>query len=173
MAWTEDEAKLLIGSALTASAKVMQDAGVELSTDDIIGRFTASVKVQVTQDVLWRPGARELLAELHQMGIAFVLVTMSHPMTNAVGHINNPVLVSAAVARPSYIRGMRKAESCKRCDRLSKQLWLSVGNSTEPSKEQKYKSGSGQYPVQNTCGQQEDHQYENHDAVDKGEPEPS
>lgn len=76
--WTEGQAQLLIGSALAASATVLQDAGIDMGVDEIITTLTASVQAQVTQDVLWRPGAKELLAELRQEGIPCVLVTMSH-----------------------------------------------------------------------------------------------
>ncbi|WP_245934434.1 HAD family hydrolase [Arthrobacter psychrolactophilus] len=78
VSWTEEQAKLLIGSALSNSAKVMQDAGIDMGIDDIISTLTASVQNQVTADVIWRPGAKELLAELREQCIPCVLVTMSH-----------------------------------------------------------------------------------------------
>lgn len=76
--WTEEQARNLIGNALDASARVMQEAGISMGIDEIIAMLTASVQAQVTQEALWRPGARELLAELRQQGIPCVLVTMSH-----------------------------------------------------------------------------------------------
>lgn len=83
--WTEDQAKLLIGKALPDSAKVMQDAGTLLSIDEIVHHLTNSVLDQVTREVFWRPGARELLAQLRHAGIPCVLVTMSrHPLAAEV-----------------------------------------------------------------------------------------
>jgi HAD superfamily hydrolase (TIGR01509 family) len=77
MDWTEEQATLLIGKALPDSAQVMRDAGTALPIDDIVQRLTNSVLDQVKRDVFWRPGARELLAQLRGAGVPCVLVTMS------------------------------------------------------------------------------------------------
>ncbi|MEQ7739870.1 HAD family hydrolase, partial [Escherichia coli] len=44
---------------------------------EIIDTLTAEVISSVQQQVPWRPGARELLEELHQAGVRCALVTMS------------------------------------------------------------------------------------------------
>ncbi|WP_104195695.1 HAD family phosphatase [Cryobacterium sp. M15] len=77
MDWTEDLATLLIGKALPASARIMQDAGTALPIGDIIQRLSNFVLDQVKRDVSWRPGSRKLLAQLRVAGVRSALVTMS------------------------------------------------------------------------------------------------
>jgi HAD superfamily hydrolase (TIGR01509 family) len=75
--WSHDQATQLVGQALTFSAGVLQDAGVRLGTRQIIDTLTAEVIESVQRAVPWRPGARELLDDLHQAGVRCALVTMS------------------------------------------------------------------------------------------------
>lgn len=76
--WTHDDCMLLVGSGLWASAAILQDRGVALDADAIVQRLTDSVQQQLAEHgVPWRPGARELLAELKSAGVPTALVTMS------------------------------------------------------------------------------------------------
>ncbi|MGN6440727.1 MAG: HAD family hydrolase [Arthrobacter sp.] len=75
--WSHDQAMQLVGQSLTFSAGLLQEAGVELEIREIIDTLTAQVVRSVQQQVPWRPGARELLEELHLAGIRCALVTMS------------------------------------------------------------------------------------------------
>jgi HAD superfamily hydrolase (TIGR01509 family) len=75
--WSHDQATQLVGQALTFSAGVLQEAGVRLETREIIDALTAEVIESVQRAVPWRPGARELLDDLHQAGVRCALVTMS------------------------------------------------------------------------------------------------
>ncbi|MDQ0769102.1 HAD superfamily hydrolase (TIGR01509 family) [Pseudarthrobacter defluvii] len=75
--WSHDQAMQLVGQSLTFSAGLLQEAGVELEIREIIDTLTAQVVRSVQQQVPWRPGARELLEELHQAGVRCALVTMS------------------------------------------------------------------------------------------------
>jgi HAD superfamily hydrolase (TIGR01509 family) len=75
--WSHEQAMQLVGQALTFSAGRLQDAGVALDTREIIEALTAEVIRGVQRSVPWRPGARELLDELHQAGVRCALVTMS------------------------------------------------------------------------------------------------
>ncbi|MFC4139370.1 MULTISPECIES: HAD family phosphatase [unclassified Microbacterium] len=76
--WTHEQALQLIGSGLLDSAKVFQAAGVDLEAQEIVDRLTDSVSEALrTQGVPFRPGARELLADLRAAGIRTALVTMS------------------------------------------------------------------------------------------------
>lgn len=75
--WSVQQSEALIGNALPLSAVVLQQAGVDLGIRDIIDRLTYSVACQVRQRVPWRPGARELLAQLHAAAVPCALVTMS------------------------------------------------------------------------------------------------
>ncbi|MDT0168682.1 HAD family phosphatase [Pseudarthrobacter sp. BRE9] len=75
--WSHDQAMQLVGQSLTFSAGLLQQAGVMLEIREIIDYLTARVISSVQQQVPWRPGARELLEELHLAGVRCALVTMS------------------------------------------------------------------------------------------------
>lgn len=75
--WSHEQAIQLVGQSLTYSAGILQNAGVDLGTREIIDTLTAEVIRGVQRRVPWRPGARELLDELHQAGVRCALVTMS------------------------------------------------------------------------------------------------
>nr|WP_256415634.1 HAD family phosphatase [Frigoribacterium sp. CFBP 13712] len=75
--WTRADGDAMIGTGLWDSARVIQQHGVDLPLDEIIDRLTTGVLALVADDVPWRPGARELLAELRSEGVPTALVTMS------------------------------------------------------------------------------------------------
>ena len=75
--WTNEDALQLVGSGLWHSARILQAKGVALSESEIIEHLTSRVLEQVDVEVPWRPGARELLLELHGLGVPTALVTMS------------------------------------------------------------------------------------------------
>ena len=68
----------LVGNALPDAAAALQRAGVSLGTREIIDRLTGEVHGRgAPRTSQWRPGALELLEELHQANIPCGLVTMS------------------------------------------------------------------------------------------------
>ncbi|GAA5197620.1 HAD family phosphatase [Microbacterium jejuense] len=76
--WTHEQALGLVGLGLEDSARILQEAGVRMSTDAIIDHLTAEVMRQLSETgIPFRPGARELLADLRAAGIKTGLVTMS------------------------------------------------------------------------------------------------
>lgn len=76
--WTHDDCMLLVGSGLWNSATILQERGVDMDVDAIVQWLTDRVQDQLSEHgVPWRPGARELLAELKGAGIPMALVTMS------------------------------------------------------------------------------------------------
>jgi HAD superfamily hydrolase (TIGR01509 family) len=76
--WTHEQALGLVGLGLEDSARILQSAGVELATQDIVDLLTERVMTQLREQGLpFRPGARELLADLRAAGIRTALVTMS------------------------------------------------------------------------------------------------
>ncbi|MFT4258733.1 HAD family hydrolase [Microbacterium sp.] len=76
--WSHEDALQLVGNGLEDSAKILQDAGVELDAVAIIDRLTDTVQELLRTDgVPFRPGARELLQDLRVAGIRTGLVTMS------------------------------------------------------------------------------------------------
>ena len=83
--WDEEMAKSLVGSALETSARVLQNAGVKLEVREIVDHLSQKVIEGIRTALPWRPGARELLADLHGRGVRCVLVTMSErPMAQEV-----------------------------------------------------------------------------------------
>jgi HAD superfamily hydrolase (TIGR01509 family) len=76
--WTHEQALRLVGLGLEDSARILQDAGVRMSTRDIVDHLTEQVMVLLhEQGNPFRPGARELLASLRAAGVKTGLVTMS------------------------------------------------------------------------------------------------
>lgn len=75
--WTHEDALGLVGSALPDSAAVLQRAGVDLGAREIIDWLNERVMAGINNHVEWRPGALDLLEELHVAGIPCGLVTMS------------------------------------------------------------------------------------------------
>ncbi|GAA2891268.1 HAD family phosphatase [Microbacterium esteraromaticum] len=76
--WTHDDALGLIGSNLLESGRVLQQAGVDREPAEIVDLLTDRVAERLrTQGVPFRPGARELLADLRAQSIPTALVTMS------------------------------------------------------------------------------------------------
>lgn len=68
----------LIGSGLWEAAEHFRALGVPLSADDIVAEWVRHVGAGMDRDgLIWRPGARELLADLADHGIPCALVTMS------------------------------------------------------------------------------------------------
>lgn len=78
--WTDSDAEAMVGQALTYGAGMLQNAGVPLTIREIIDRLISQVTAKVRNRIPWRPGARELLAELRGAGIPCVMVTMSEPV---------------------------------------------------------------------------------------------
>lgn len=75
--WSHEQAMQLVGQSLMHSAGILQDAGVRLEKREIVDTLSARVIERIKEEVPWRPGARELLDELHSAGVRCALVTMS------------------------------------------------------------------------------------------------
>ena len=96
--WTVEDGLTVVGMGLWDAATIFQSRGVELTTDEIVGWMTDRVLEQVTTEVPWRPGARELLFELRQAGIPTAMVTMSvrrmaERIADALGFVGFDVIV--------------------------------------------------------------------------------
>ena len=77
-AWTHDDGLALVGQGLWISAGILKSRGVDLELDEIVSWLTDRVQRQLDDvGVPWRPGAKELLAEVRERGIPTALVTMS------------------------------------------------------------------------------------------------
>ena len=76
--WSHEQALGMVGLALEDSARLLQNAGVPWGVDEIISYLTDEVLRQLAvTGVPFRPGARELLADLRAEGVQTALVTMS------------------------------------------------------------------------------------------------
>lgn len=76
--WSDEKAHSIVGLDLRDSAAVLRDrGGVDLPIDDIVNRLLDGVIARVRRNVPWRPGAKELLAQLRAAGVPTALVTMS------------------------------------------------------------------------------------------------
>jgi beta-phosphoglucomutase-like phosphatase (HAD superfamily) len=76
--WTEADAQSLVGFDLLDSAHELRTRGsVALEPVDVVERMLDGVIRRVADQLPWRPGAPELLAECVAAGIPCVMVTMS------------------------------------------------------------------------------------------------
>jgi HAD superfamily hydrolase (TIGR01509 family) len=83
--WSHEQAMQLVGQSLMHSAGILQAAGVAMEKREIVDALSGQVIDRIRVEVPWRPGARELLDELHQAGVRCALVTMSEgPMAREV-----------------------------------------------------------------------------------------
>ena len=84
--WPKEMADQLVGNALLDSADFIRaNSPVTMAPRDIVTTLTDGVVARLRERIPWRPGARELLAELVEAGVPCALVTMSwRTMVDAV-----------------------------------------------------------------------------------------
>lgn len=76
--WPDHHAHAMVGFDLLDSAAYLQEhGGVELPAEEIVERLLDGVIARLHRKIPWRPGARELLADLNDAGVPCALVTMS------------------------------------------------------------------------------------------------
>ena len=76
--WTHEDAMALVGNDLLDSgAYIRERMGLDLTPQEIVEVLLDDVVEQVRREVPWRPGSRELLADLRAAGVPTALVTMS------------------------------------------------------------------------------------------------
>jgi HAD superfamily hydrolase (TIGR01509 family) len=76
--WTHEDGLGLVGMDLRDAARLMQArGGVTLEVDAVVEALLDGVVARIRRHIPWRPGARELLAEMNQAGLPLGLVTMS------------------------------------------------------------------------------------------------
>ena len=76
--WNLDHAHAIVGSDLLESAHYIREhGGVNLPPEEIVNQMMDGVIARIRRKVPWRPGARDLLAELRLEKIPCALVTMS------------------------------------------------------------------------------------------------
>lgn len=76
--WSDEHAHALVGFDLLDAGRYIAEHGpVPLPPEEIVEHLLAAVISRMSATAPWRPGARELLAELGAAGIPNALVTMS------------------------------------------------------------------------------------------------
>ena len=71
--WSDEHAHSLVGNALIDSAVYIREhGGVALDPPDIVDRLLADVVAATEREIPWRPGARELIAELAAHGVLHI-----------------------------------------------------------------------------------------------------
>lgn len=105
--WSEEHAHAVVGNPLLVTAEYMRrHAGLDLPPLQIVHRLQDHVIEQVTRVAHWRPGARELLAELVSAGVPCALVTMSwEPLAQAVVQQLPPGSFAAVVTGDQVTEG--------------------------------------------------------------------
>ncbi len=77
--WTREHAMQLVGNDLLSCARyISEHGGVALTPPQIVDHLIARVVARVEHMVPWRPGGRELLADLRAHHVPCALVTMSY-----------------------------------------------------------------------------------------------
>ena len=77
--WTVEQALGLVGSDLpTAGESIRVQMRLPLSASEIVEWLLDRVTESVEREVIWRPGARELLTDLRANEVPCALVTMSY-----------------------------------------------------------------------------------------------
>ena len=105
--WPDHHAHALIGSDLTVAAEYMREhGGVPLPAEEIVEWMIDAVIAGLHRSITWRPGARELLAELAEAGVPCALVTMSwRRLAEPVVAALPPGAISVAVTGDAVQRG--------------------------------------------------------------------
>lgn len=73
-----DDLDRLVGASMAATAAVLSAAGVAGSAAAIIGELTERVGSALAEELVFRPGALELVADVHAAGVPQAVVSMSN-----------------------------------------------------------------------------------------------
>jgi len=77
--WSHEQAIQLVGNDLIVSAEfIIAETGIPLTPPEVVDSLLDRIVTHIAREIPWRPGARELLADLKAQGIPCGLVTMSY-----------------------------------------------------------------------------------------------
>lgn len=83
--WTTEQGLALVGADMHDTAVAMQAAGVDMEAAELVAVLERGVIDSLRVEVPWRPGVRELLAELVREGVpCAIATTSSHEMAALV-----------------------------------------------------------------------------------------
>lgn len=78
-AWSHEDALQLVGNDLLDSGRyIIERTGIPLTPEVVVDRLLDDVVAQLRAHIPWRPGARELLADLTAARVPCGMVTMSY-----------------------------------------------------------------------------------------------
>ncbi len=125
--WPDHHAHHLVGfDLLDAGAYIAEHGPVPLTPAEIVDDLLDGVTTRVHDEIPWRPGARELLADLVAHGVPCALVTMSwRRVAAAVVDALPPGSFTAVVCGDDVTNGHTKAV-CGGEVRLG--MWFAVGD---------------------------------------------
>lgn len=76
VAWSEEDALKCVGSPMRESAKILQQAGVQMEIDPIVEWLVDRVdRLMDEKGILWMPGVQELFAECAEQNIPCAIVS--------------------------------------------------------------------------------------------------
>ena len=118
--WSDADALKLIGSDLLDSGRYIRGRmGIDPSAEMIVEELVADVLSRVRREVPWRPGGRELLADLGSRGVPCALVTMSYrPLIEPILAALPPGTFAVTVTGDEVSRGKPHPEPYLRAARL-------------------------------------------------------
>ncbi|MCW2831450.1 MAG: Hydrolase [Aeromicrobium sp.] len=102
--WTEEDALQLVGNSLIKSGEYIRaKLEIEMSAEAIVDYLVERLAGALRAEIEWRPGARELVHALAELGVPQALVTMSYtsiaePVASALPFA--AVVTGDAVERP-------------------------------------------------------------------------
>jgi HAD superfamily hydrolase (TIGR01509 family) len=118
--WTSEHAKALVGNDLLVSAAYIREhTALPLEPEAIVLRLLDGVIARMRDHVPWRPGARQLLAELRDSGVPCALVTMSwQSLARTFLDVVQPGTFAVVVTGDQVTRGKPHAEPYLHAARL-------------------------------------------------------
>lgn len=77
--WTQEDGLKLVGNTLIESGiYIRQRLGIDMTPEAIVDFLVERLASRLREEVIWRPGARELIGALHTEDVPMALVTMSY-----------------------------------------------------------------------------------------------
>jgi beta-phosphoglucomutase-like phosphatase (HAD superfamily) len=103
--WTTEQGLALVGADMHDTAVAMQAAGVEMDAAELVAALERGVIDSLRVEVPWRPGVRELLAELVREAIpCAIATTSSHEMATLVAAAAPDGAISVVVGSEDVAR---------------------------------------------------------------------
>ncbi len=78
LVWGDEQSMQMVGMPLRVYGATLVEAGAQAEVSEVVGAIVDLVAGELRRHVTWRPGARELLAEVVDAGVPTALVTMSY-----------------------------------------------------------------------------------------------